>query len=303
MKQILTYLTDFFNQKKSNAFLFSFLLLLISLFTIRYVFHFDIYFIANPFSNWLKPLFYTLPIVIFLGCIDLFTPYKIHKNLIFIGLVSSIIIILTLIHYYPIYLLLPSSYPNSALYFTQKILFNLHVFVIYLFLPLMYILLKKSNNSFHLFGLLKPTPSYKPYLFLVLISIPFIFCASLQPAFHTFYPRYKPGLFETFYTIPNWLTVGSYQITYIFQFVGVELFFRGFLIFVLARYIGLYSVFFSVICYVLLHFGKPFGEAFASLLGGTLLGIISYKTQSIRAGIIIHVSIALLMEFFAFIHF
>ena len=43
-------------------------------------------------------------------------------------------------------------------------------------------------------------------------------------------------------------------------------------------------------------FGKPLGEDISSFWCGLLLGIISYNTQSIWGGLIVHLGIAWLME-------
>jgi membrane protease YdiL (CAAX protease family) len=53
--------------------------------------------------------------------------------------------------------------------------------------------------------------------------------------------------------------------------------------------------------YFSIHFGKPIGETISSFFGGVLLGYLSYKTQSIWGGVLVHIGIALLMELGAFI--
>jgi membrane protease YdiL (CAAX protease family) len=48
--------------------------------------------------------------------------------------------------------------------------------------------------------------------------------------------------------------------------------------------------------YCTFHFGKPVVETASSFLGGTILGLLSLRTQSLYGGILIHAGIALLME-------
>jgi hypothetical protein len=54
----------------------------------------------------------------------------------------------------------------------------------------------------------------------------------------------------------------------------------------------------SVYCF--LHFEKPLAEAASSILGGLVLGVISYRTRSILGCIILHLGLAWSMEFAAY---
>jgi membrane protease YdiL (CAAX protease family) len=51
-----------------------------------------------------------------------------------------------------------------------------------------------------------------------------------------------------------------------------------------------------VVAYALIHFEKPLVEALSSIVGGLVLGIISYRTKSIYGGVILHLGIAFTME-------
>jgi membrane protease YdiL (CAAX protease family) len=53
--------------------------------------------------------------------------------------------------------------------------------------------------------------------------------------------------------------------------------------------------------YFSIHLGKPMMEAVSSFFGGLILGSISYHSKSIWGGLLVHISIALLMELFGFI--
>jgi len=51
----------------------------------------------------------------------------------------------------------------------------------------------------------------------------------------------------------------------------------------------------------MIHFQKPFLEALASILAGTILGMIALRTRSIFYGILIHCSVAISMDMAALI--
>ena len=53
--------------------------------------------------------------------------------------------------------------------------------------------------------------------------------------------------------------------------------------------------------YFFVHINKPELEALSSFFGGTILGVVAYYSKSILGGIVIHVGIALLMEYFAYL--
>jgi membrane protease YdiL (CAAX protease family) len=51
-----------------------------------------------------------------------------------------------------------------------------------------------------------------------------------------------------------------------------------------------------VVVYAMIHFEKPLLEAISSIVGGTVLGVISHRTRSIYGGVILHLGIAYMME-------
>lgn len=149
----------------------------------------------------------------------------------------------------------------------------------------------KNNQPFYGTAALKDV---KPYLIMLLIMIPLIALASTQKDFLQMYPKAK---FISQLDLPSkkWHYI-FYEICYGFDFVSIEFFFRGFLILSLLKICGPHCVIPVACFYCTIHFGKPMGEAISSFWGGLLLGIISYNTQSIWGGLIVHLGIAWLME-------
>lgn len=149
----------------------------------------------------------------------------------------------------------------------------------------------KNNQPFYGTAALKDV---KPYLIMLLIMIPLIALASTQKDFLQMYPKAK---FISQLDLPSkkWHYI-LYEICYGFDFVSIEFFFRGFLILSLLKICGPHCIIPVACFYCTIHFGKPMGEAISSFWGGLLLGIISYNTQSIWGGLIVHLGIAWLME-------
>lgn len=133
----------------------------------------------------------------------------------------------------------------------------------------------------------------KPYLTILIIMVPFILIASFNEGFRDMYPRVGPYLL---YTNHNLWYAFIYEFFYSLDFVSIEIFFRGFLILGLVRFIGIQAILPAACFYVFIHFGKPVGECVSSFFGGTLLGIITYRSKSIYGGMIAHIGIAILME-------
>ena len=92
------------------------------------------------------------------------------------------------------------------------------------------------------------------------------------------------------------MLAGVFQLCYGSDFVFVEFFFRGFMVLGFTRLLGIRAIIPMVVVYALIHFEKPLLEALSSIIGGLVLGVISYRTKSIYGGIILHLGIAYMME-------
>jgi uncharacterized protein len=134
---------------------------------------------------------------------------------------------------------------------------------------------------------------YPIYILMLMIMLPVVFVISSSPSFQERYPLFQPSKGNLLPTFIWW------QLAYLFQFVAVEFFFRGFILHGIKNRFGFYSIFVMVIPYCLVHIGKPFAETISAVFAGIILGTLSLKSRSIFLGIFIHYSIAISMDVFA----
>lgn len=151
-----------------------------------------------------------------------------------------------------------------------------------------------AQSSF--LGITLKDMQWRPYLLMLALMAPLIIFASTQSDFLSAYPRLKQVAFIAPYTEhPLWYQL-LYEISYGIDFVTIELFFRGFLVFAFVRYAGAAALLPMATFYCSIHFGKPLLECVSSFFGGLLLGIIASRTQSIMGGLVVHLGIAWMME-------
>lgn len=127
------------------------------------------------------------------------------------------------------------------------------------------------------------------YVAMFFIVLPLVYMVSFSRSFqdmYPFYPQAGNSLAEFF----------LWETGYGFQFLFLEFFFRGFLLFALARYVGAYAIFFMAVPYSMIHFGKPVLETFGAIIAGTALGTLALRTRSIYGGVIVHMTIAWSMD-------
>jgi membrane protease YdiL (CAAX protease family) len=132
------------------------------------------------------------------------------------------------------------------------------------------------------------------YFLMLAVMVPIVFVASRSEGFQATYP-----FFEPFPNEPLWPRFWIWEGAYYLQFVGLEFFFRGFLLHGIRRQFGAYAIFVMMVPYCMIHFGKPMPETFAAIAAGIILGFMSLKTRSIWMGAALHVSVALTMDTFA----
>ena len=80
---------------------------------------------------------------------------------------------------------------------------------------------------------------------------------------------------------------------------GWEFFFRGFLLFGLARISGPYAIFLQAVPFTLAHFGKPQLETLSCIFGGAIFGWIAWRTRSFLYPFLIHWYIGVITILFA----
>ncbi|TGM97720.1 CPBP family intramembrane glutamic endopeptidase [Leptospira dzoumogneensis] len=172
----------------------------------------------------------------------------------------------------------------------------------YTALPLAWILLRK-NSPDRFLGLSR-SPKFGEVLFLLGLMLPVIAIASFSLSFLSVYPRFAGRLSDGYLIYPPALWIILFEISYAADFAVLETFFRGFMVFPLASRAGSKpAVLGMAFMYGLLHFTKPSFEALGSFFGGFILGMISYRTKSVYAGILIHIGVALAMELAATLQF
>jgi len=137
---------------------------------------------------------------------------------------------------------------------------------------------------------------WRPYVLMLVLMVPLIIFASTQADFLSAYPRLKQIAFIEPYTNNPLGYQLLYEFSYGVDFVTIELFFRGFLVFAFVRYTGPAALLPMASFYCSIHFGKPLFECISSFFGGLILGIIAHRTQSIVGGLAVHLGIAWLME-------
>ncbi len=130
------------------------------------------------------------------------------------------------------------------------------------------------------------------YAVLFLGMIPLLFLAATQSSFQQKYPFYAG-------TRLGGAHFWVYELCYFLHFVSLEAFFRGFLLFGLARRFGYYAVAIMTIPYCMVHFGKPLPETLSAIVAGIVLGTLALRSRSFVLGAFLHYGVALIMDLLA----
>ncbi|MBP7464085.1 MAG: CPBP family intramembrane metalloprotease [Bacteroidales bacterium] len=142
------------------------------------------------------------------------------------------------------------------------------------------------------------------YLDVILLIVAVMYGAMYLPGIQEYYPILDSSYFRVcadYLDVPRWLTAIGFELSYLIDFVWIELFFRGVLVIGMVRYLGKHAILPMAVLYVVIHFGKPLPEIISSFFGGYILGVVAYHTQNIRAGIILHVVLAFSAELFGYL--
>ncbi len=140
-------------------------------------------------------------------------------------------------------------------------------------------------------GFLSHAWIYALFFGIVLIAVVLV---SNTSEFANYYPFYRQAN-------RSWRDFWTWELLYASQFLALEFFFRGFLIFSGRRSMGAGVIVAMVVPYCMIHYGKPWAEAMAAILAGVVLGTLSLKTRSIWSGFLIHVTVAISMDMAALV--
>ncbi|MFQ5811001.1 MAG: type II CAAX prenyl endopeptidase Rce1 family protein [Armatimonadota bacterium] len=124
--------------------------------------------------------------------------------------------------------------------------------------------------------------AWGPYLALYFaVAAPVLILASRLPSMREYYPQYGLVLSQPELWPALILSYGCY-------FLAWEFFFRGFLLFALARRFGAFAIVLQTIPFCLMHLGKPQPEVWASVLAGLALGLMAYRGKSFLPCALLH---------------
>ncbi len=160
----------------------------------------------------------------------------------------------------------------------------------------LFALWKRFDNDQPFYGIKFNGIDWKPYLLMLLMMIPFIAIASTQPDFLAVYPKLNSISGINNEQGIHWWHKLLFELSYGTDFIGIELFFRGFLILAFIKWAGKDAILPMACFYCTIHFGKPLGECISSYFGGIILGVVVYHTRSILGGLLVHLGIAWMME-------
>ena len=211
-------------------------------------------------------------------------------------LVAGIVLALNYYAAGEMYLLMPGEWTQSDLPGARRIIWVSSAVFFYIVPPVLYLKLVMRRSlrdmglSFRGIGRHWPL-----YVLFAAVVFPLVFLVSGTPHFLATYPMARDAA-DNGTQLLVWLVV------YALQFVGLEFFFRGFLVLGPARVLGAWSIPVMVIPYLTLHFQKPYLEAIAAVFAGMALGMVVMKTRSIFVGILFHITVAWLMEVMALYH-
>jgi len=179
-----------------------------------------------------------------------------------------------------------NDYWNAILYWPFKLV---------VVLGALFLIWKTTAEKQPFYGFSAKDFKAKPYFLMLLLMVPLLAAAATQPDFLAVYPK-----LAKLAPLPNeegnWFYRLLFELSYGSDFLGIEVFFRGFLVLAFARFAGKGAILPMAVFYCTIHFGKPLAECISSFFGGIILGVVTYHSRSIWGGLIVHLGIAWLME-------
>jgi hypothetical protein len=138
-------------------------------------------------------------------------------------------------------------------------------------------------------GLVRHLPMY---LLLYALMLPVVYLVSRRPEFLAVYP-FPPSARRSLSAFLMW------EVAYAAQFVALESFFRGYLLFTCAVRMGPNAVAVMVVPYTMIHFHKPFLECLGAVGAGLVLGVLALRYRTFWGGAILHILVAVTMDLLA----
>lgn len=181
----------------------------------------------------------------------------------------------------PLPTLHPYLWTASASVFTRMVM------------PLLFItlILRESPRDFG-YRLAGGRSFFAIYAVLLAVMVPLLWIVAGTGAFQGKYPFWDDAG-------ASWRNFILYEIRYFFVFLSGESFWRGFLVFGLAKRFGWHALSIAMVPYVIVHFGKPPIETIGAIITGYVLGYLALKHRSFWLGVALHYTVAFTMDFLA----
>lgn len=189
---------------------------------------------------------------------------------------------------------IPHDWPMARMY--PFFYFSISSVVLRLFVPLT--ILFVMGRRIRDYGYRAPDLNHSTwgYVAIFAIVVPFIWLASTMDSFQARYPFGRAIISNNEIVLTEFLI---YQAFYGLVFISGESFWRGFIVFGLRQSMGYLGILVMVIPYCMSHYGKPWPEAFASIVAGTVLGYLALRHRSFWWGVAVHWGAAITMDLLA----
>lgn len=108
------------------------------------------------------------------------------------------------------------------------------------------------------------------------------------------------GSFQDYYSFHQW--AGRSAVSFLLfaagwglYFFAWEFFFRGFMLFGLARSLGKHAIVVQMMPFVMMHYNKPWLESYSAIIAGIALGLMAYRSKSVIGCWLLHWLVAVAM--------
>lgn len=162
-----------------------------------------------------------------------------------------------------------------------------------LLLPMLFLygFLRRDAGDFG-FRVARPGAARVALLF-YLLMLPLLFFAARRPEFQNYYPLQAQAAYSWRYLLYFELTYGLYMFCW-------EFFYRGFLLFGLARgWGGAIAIPVQAFAFGVMHIGKPLPEVFGSFFAGIALGWLAVRARSFLPCFALHWFISMTFDLLA----